>query len=89
MNGPETNHLTPEDFYYFIEEDLEGPRKGWVERHLISCQECLELLDHILLAEVPGTIEEEAVLGRLSRWSVEELLGRLCTRVLPVRADRN
>jgi hypothetical protein len=45
MEGP--NHLTPEDFYHFIERGLEGCSSGRVERHLTDCYECLRVLEEL------------------------------------------
>lgn len=63
--SPTAKHLTPEDSFHFIEGGLEGPRKILVEQHLVTCSECLEVLDLILLAEAPTTPEEEVVLSGL------------------------
>jgi hypothetical protein len=37
----ENDHLTPEDFFEFIDQGGEGCCWGPVERHLMSCPECL------------------------------------------------
>ncbi len=54
-----SDHLTPEDFFEFIDQ---GGGSGPAGHHLLSCPECLFELDLILLAEVPPTPEEETVL---------------------------
>ena len=56
------NHLTPEDFFHFIERGLEGNTSGTLERHLTICPECLETLDMCLLAEVQPDLAEEFAL---------------------------
>lgn len=45
----------PEEFFEFIDR---GGSSEPVERHLMTCPECLHLLDVILLAEAPATEEE-------------------------------
>ena len=52
-----------------------------MERHLAFCQECLEVLDLILLGEAPATLEEEAALEMLPKWTLEEMLERLRPRI--------
>ena len=61
MNG--LGHLEPEDFFEFIDR---GGGSGPAGRHLLSCPECLHVLDLILLAEAPATPEEEAFLDNLT-----------------------
>jgi hypothetical protein len=46
-------HLTPWDFFCFLERDREGHVDGQIECHLTQCQECLKTLDLILMADVP------------------------------------
>ncbi len=55
-------HLTPEDFFEFIER---GGGSGPVGRHLLLCPECLWLLDGILLCEAPATAAEDRLLDEL------------------------
>ena len=43
------------------------------------------MLDMILLAEVPVTAEEEAVLRSLPKWTAEELLERLRPKIASSR----
>ena len=57
MNGLESSHLSPEDFFEFIDQ---GGGSG--PGHLMSCPECLFELDFLLLCEAPATPEEETVL---------------------------
>ncbi len=73
----EISHLTAEDLCHFINGGLEGCTGEPVERHLIRCEECLEALDLILLAESPPTPEEEARLRNLPSRSPEEILDQL------------
>ena len=54
-----SDHLTPGQVFEFIDQ---GGGSGPVGHHLLSCPECMYVLDLILLAEVPPTPEEEAVL---------------------------
>jgi len=54
-----SDHLTPEDFFEFIDQ---GGSSGPAGHHLMGCPECLWLLDGILLCEAPPSPEEEAVL---------------------------
>ena len=54
-----SDHLTPEDFFEFIDQ---GGGSGPAGRHLMSCPECLLVLDSLLLCEAPATAEEETVL---------------------------
>jgi len=44
------DHLTPEDFFEFIDQ---GGGSGPAGHHLLSCPECLFELDFLLLAEAP------------------------------------
>ena len=44
-----TDHLTPEDFFEFIDQG------GGSDRHLMLCPECLFELDFLLLCEAPAT----------------------------------
>ncbi len=55
----ENDHLTPEDFFEFIDQ---GGGSGPVGQHLLCCPECLFELDFLLLAEAPATAEEGTVL---------------------------
>ena len=73
-----SDHLTPEDFYEFI--DRSGGR-GPVGHHLMNCPRCLFELDFLLLAEAPATPEEEAILDELPAVTVEVLLERLWPRI--------
>ena len=59
------NHLSPEDFYQFVERTLPRARLRKVEEHLDRCQDCLGALGRILSADRPGTASEEAALVRL------------------------
>ena len=52
-------HLGPEDLFEFIDRGGDDGREG---HHLMSCPECLYVLDFLLLAEAPATAEEEAAL---------------------------
>ena len=67
------DHLTPEDFFEFIDQ---GGGSGPAGRHLMSCPECLFELDFLLLAEAPHTPEEEVVLSQLPTVSPKDLLAR-------------
>ena len=69
-----SDHLTPEDFFEFIDR---GGGRGPVGRHLLSCAECLFELDVLLLAEAPATPEEEAILDELPAVNVEDVLERM------------
>ncbi len=69
------NHLTPDDFYHFIDGGLEG--LGRVESHLADCPECSETLAMIVRGQRPWTAEEEAALSKLPQRTPEELLDRL------------
>ena len=53
-----SDHLTPEDFFEFIDQ---GGGRGPVGHHLMDCPECLFELDFLLLAEAPATPQEETV----------------------------
>ena len=53
------DHLTPGDFFRFIDRGLEGCTNCPLERHLTNCPECLETLDMCLLAEVQSDRAEE------------------------------
>ena len=57
-----SDHLTPEEFFEFIDQ---GGRSGPAGYHLMNFPECLFELDFLLLAEVPETAEEEAALDLL------------------------
>ncbi len=59
-----SDHLTPEDFFEFIDQ---GSGRGGMGHHLMDCPECLFELDFLLLAEAPATPEEEAALDLLLR----------------------
>jgi len=52
-NQPENDHLSPENFFHFIDGGLEGCTWGLVERHLIDCEECLGTLALIVRAGAP------------------------------------
>ena len=69
-----TDHLTPEEFFEFIDR---GGGRGPVGNHLMSCPECLFELDLLLLAEAPATPEEEAALERIPEVTWDEILRRL------------
>ena len=43
-----SDHLTPEDFFEFIDQ---GGSSGPAGHHLMGCPECLFELDFLLLAE--------------------------------------
>jgi len=47
----------------------------------MSCLECLYVLDLILLAEVPATPEEEAILDEIPEVTAEDVLERLRPRI--------
>ena len=47
----------------------------------MSCPECLFELDFLLLAEVPATPEEEAILDEIPEVTAEDLLERLRPRI--------
>ena len=64
-------HLTPEDFFEFIDQ---GGGAGPAGRHLLSCPQCLFELDFLPLCEAPATPEEEAVLSQLPAVSPKDLL---------------
>ena len=49
MNGLESDHLTPEEFFEFIDEG-----GGPAGHHLMDCPECLFELDFLLLCEAPA-----------------------------------
>ncbi len=81
------DHLTPEDFFEFIDQ---GGSSGPVGHHLMGCPECSAELDFLLLAGAPATPEEEAVLSGLPEWTPEELLERLLQKVESSRpSDRD
>ena len=67
------DHLSPEDFFEFIQGGGSGP----VGHHLLSCAECLYVLDLILLAEAPATLEEEVVLDQIPKLTAVDLLTRV------------
>ena len=71
----DANHLTPEDFYHFIDGGLDG--LGRVESHLAECPECLETLAMIVRGRDPLTSQEEAALNELPQRSPEGTLERL------------
>ena len=75
MQNP--NHLTPEDFYHFIDGGLEGCSSGRIESHLTDCPECLETLAMIVRFQRPWTAEEESVLSKLPHRTPDKLLERL------------
>ena len=54
MNGLQGGHLSPEQFFEFIDQ---GGGSGPAGHHLLSCLECLYVLDMILLAEAPATAQ--------------------------------
>ena len=83
------NHLTPGDFFRFIDRGLEGCTNCPLERHLTNCPECLETLDMCLLAEVQSDLAEELALWRLLGRAPEELLKRLGPRFGAFRAGCN
>ena len=60
--------MTPEDFFEFIDR---GGGSGLAGHHLMGCPECLFELDFLLLAEVPATAGEEAILDGLPAVTVE------------------
>jgi len=64
-----SDHLTPEEFFEFINQ---GGGSGSVRHHLMACRECLFELDFLLLAEVPPTPAEEALVLLLSRLGPDE-----------------
>lgn len=74
-----SDHLTPEDFFEFIDR---GGGQGTAGHHLLSCAECLFELDFLLLAEVPATAEEEAILDGFPKVTGEDVLERLRHRRL-------
>ena len=65
-----TDHLSPEEFFDFLDQ---SGSSGPVGRHLLSCPECLNVPDLILLAEVPATSEEETILSRMPGLSADDL----------------
>ncbi len=65
-----SDHLTPEDLFEFIDQGGGSGPAGW---HLLSCPECLNVPDLILLAEVPATSEEETILSRMPGLSADDL----------------
>ena len=73
-----SDHLTPDDFFEFIDR---GGGSGPVGHHLMSCAECLLELDFLLLAEAPATPEEEAILDEIPKVTAEDLLERLRPRI--------
>ena len=75
---PENDHLTPEDFFEFIDQ---GGSSGPVGHHLMVCPECLFELDFLLLAEVPATPEELAALDEIPAVTWEDVLRRLRQRL--------
>jgi len=72
-----SDHLTPEDFFEFIDQ---GGGSGQVGRHLLSCAECLHVLDMVLLAEAPATAEERAALDEIPQIHPKEFRRRLRQR---------
>jgi len=76
------DHLTPEDFFEFIDQ---GGGSGPTGHHLLSCPECLFELDFLLLCEAPATPEEETVLRSLPKWTAEELVERLRPKIASSR----
>ena len=76
-NQIENDHLSPEDFYHFIDEDLDDCTRESVERHLVGCEGFLETLALIVRAEAPPTPEEEALLKKRPGKSQKEMLERL------------
>ena len=83
------NHLTPGDFFRFIDRGLEGCTNCPLEQHLTTCSECLEILDVILLAGVQSDLAEELARWRLLGLTPEELLERLRPQVGASRATWN
>ena len=73
-----SDHLTPEDFFEFLDQ---GGGSGPLGRHLMFCPACSAELDFLLLAEAPETAEEEAVLDALPEVTAEDLLERLRARI--------
>jgi len=59
------NHLSPEDFYQFVERTLPRARQRQMEEHLDLCPDCVGALGRVLSADRPGTASEEAALVRL------------------------
>ena len=72
-----SDHLTPEDFFEFIDQ---GGGSGPVGRHLMSCPECLYVLDLILLAEAPATPTDDAALDAIPEVTVQDLPDRFQRR---------
>ncbi len=83
------NHLTPGDFFRFIDRGLEGCTNCPLERHLTACSECLEALDVILLADVQSDLAEELARWRLLDLTPKELLERLRPHIPASRAAWN
>ncbi len=73
-----SDHLTPEDFFEFIDQ---GGSSGPTGQHLVDCAECLFELDFLLLCEARATPEEEAILDELPEVTAEDLLERLRSRI--------
>ncbi len=77
-----SDHLTPEDFFEFIDQ---GGSSGPAGDHLVDCRECLFELDFLLLSEAPPTPEEEAILDEFPKVTAEDLLERLRPKIASSR----
>ncbi len=75
-----SDHLTPEDFFEFIDR---GGSSGPVGQHFLSCSESLNVPDLILLAEVLATSEQEAILSRMPGLSADDLPSPLRSGIGP------
>jgi len=72
--GESTCDVADEDLVAYLEEDLRGARREWVEAHLAACPHCGERLvrfaavDALLRAPSPFTDEAHAEAALRARW---------------------